>query len=91
MNSEIKMSVSSMTRSGDEKAIYVLFQDGDKTAEITAPEGKLVSGSGFDDAEIEQLIAYVKREQETIYALAKNVNPLKAFLESPIPGDSKKV
>ena len=89
MNQEIKMSVSSMTRSGEEKAIYVLFQDGEKSAEITAPECRLVSSSGFDDEEINQLIAYVKREKETIYALAKDVNPLKAFLESPMPADSK--
>ena len=42
MNSEIKMSVSSMTRAGDKKAVYVLFQDGDKSAEYSLPGCGLV-------------------------------------------------
>ena len=34
MSSEIKMSVSSMTRTNDSKAVYILFQDKDRTAEF---------------------------------------------------------
>ena len=37
MNHEIKMSVSSMTRVGDKKAVYILFTDGDSSAEFTIP------------------------------------------------------
>ena len=37
MNKDIRMSVSSMTRTGDKKAVYVFFQDGDNTAEFTLP------------------------------------------------------
>ncbi len=89
MNQEIKMSVSSMTRSKDEKAIYVLFQDGEKMLEMTVPAHKMVYNSGFDEEEIRQLIEYATQEQDTIFSLAKNVNPMKAFLESPMPQDAK--
>ena len=80
MNSEIKMSVSSMTRNKDNKAVYVLFQDGEKTAEFTLPECKLLSNKGFTTEEINQLKDYVNNEQDSIYALARQVNPIKAFM-----------
>ena len=80
MNDEIKMSVSSMTRTKDDKAVYVLFEDGDKNAEISLPACKLISNRGFSDEEITQLTDYVRNEQDSIYALAKQINPMKAFL-----------
>lgn len=69
-----------MTRTKDSKAVYVLFQDGDKSAEIAIPECRLVNNKGFSDEEIAQLTDYVQNEQDSIYELAKKVNPMKAFL-----------
>ena len=80
MNSEIKMSVSVMTRTKDSKAVYVLFEDGAKNAEFALPGGRLVSNSGFSDEETAQLKEYVDNEQDTIFELAKKINPIKAFL-----------
>ena len=80
MNSEIKMSVSSMTRTGDKKAVYVLFQDGDKSAEYSLPGFSLVRNKGFSDAELKSLKEYVDSEQDSIYAMAKGVNPIKALM-----------
>ena len=80
MNSEIKMSVSSMTRTKDDKAVFVLFEDGDKNAEISLPACKLVNNKGFSEEEISQLVDYVRNEQDSIYAIAKQINPMKAFL-----------
>ncbi len=74
------MSVSSMTRTKDSKAVYVLFQDGGKSAEIALPECKLVNNKGFSDEELAQLNDYVSNEQDSIYELAKKINPMKAFL-----------
>jgi hypothetical protein len=85
MNSEIKMSVSSMTRMGDKKAVYVLFQDGDKFAEYSLPGCSLVRNKGFSDAELKSLKEYVDSEQDSIYAMAKGVNPIKALM-----GDKEK-
>ncbi|MBP5310020.1 MAG: hypothetical protein J6Z05_05290 [Lachnospiraceae bacterium] len=80
MSSEIKMSVSSMTRTKDSKAVYVMFSDNEKTAEFSLPGLSLVSNKGFSDEEIEQLRDYINNEQDSIYALAKQVNPMKAFM-----------
>ncbi|MCR5831613.1 MAG: hypothetical protein K6G67_05645 [Lachnospiraceae bacterium] len=80
MNSEIRMSVSGMTRTKDNKAVYVLFQDEDKSAEISLPGCEVVSNKGFSEEEIEKLKDYVDNERDSIYDLAKQVNPMKAFL-----------
>ncbi len=80
MNSEIRMFVSSMTRSGDKKGIYVLFTDGDKSAEFCIPDMRLVKNAGFSKEEIKSLLEYMENEQEYIYSVAKNVNPLNGFL-----------
>lgn len=80
MNSEIRMSVSSMTRSNDKKAVYVMFQDGGKSAEFTLPGCELVRNDGFGEDEISQLKEYIDNEQDSIYALAKKVDPMKAFM-----------
>ncbi len=80
MNNEIKMSISSMTRMGDKKAVYVLFQDGDKSAEYSLPGCGLVRNKGFSDAKLKSLKEYVDNEQDSIYAMAKGVNPIKALM-----------
>ena len=69
-----------MTRTKDSKAVYVMFQDGDKNAEIALPECKLVNSKGFSDEEISQLMDYARNEQDSIFELAKGINPMKAFL-----------
>lgn len=80
MNEDIKMSVSSMTRNKDKKAVYVFFQDGDKTAEFTLPGCELVKNNGFLDDDIRHLKDYIDNEQDTIFAMAKQVNPIKAMM-----------
>ena len=81
MNKYIKMSVSSMTRSNEKKAVYVFFQDGEKTAEFTVPGCELLKNNGFSDEDISQLKAYITNEQDTIFDMAKQVNPLKAMMK----------
>ena len=78
--SDIQMSVSSMIRTKDTKVLYVMFHDEKRNAEFCLPECKLVRNNGFSDEEISKLVDYVKNEQDTIYGLAKKVNPMKAFL-----------
>ncbi len=80
MNSEVRMSVSSMTRTGDKKAVYVFFQDRDKTAEFSLPGCELVKNNGFSEDDISQLKVYIENEQDSIYAMAKGVNPIKALM-----------
>lgn len=80
MNSEVKMSVSSMTRSGDKKGVYVLFTDENKSAEFVVPGCKIISNKGFNEEELKQLTDYVTNEQDYIFSLAKKVNPMRAFM-----------
>ena len=39
-----------------------------------------IFNSPLNDEEIEQLRDYINNEQDSIYALAKQVNPMKAFM-----------
>ena len=78
---EMKMSVSSMTRAGEKKAVYVLFQDGKKEAEFALPGCRSVRNMGFSEDEVKALRNYVDTEQDRIYAMAKEVNPIKAFMK----------
>lgn len=80
MNSEIKMSVSSLTKRDDKKGVYVLFTDGNKSAEFVVPGCKVINNKGFGEEELKQLRDYVDNEQDYIFSLAKTVNPLKAFM-----------
>jgi len=84
MSNEIKMSVSLLTQTKDSKAVYVMFTDGDKTAEFSLPGCKFVSNKGFSIEEINQLKEYIDNEQDSIYTLAKKVNPMKAFMENGV-------
>ena len=80
MNSEIRMSVSTITRTKDDKAVYILFEDGAKNAEFCLPEGKLLNNKGFSDEETAQLKDYVENERDSIFDLAKQINPMRNFL-----------
>lgn len=81
MNNEIKMNVSLLTTSGDKRVIYVVFTDGDKSAELMLPEVSVVSNKGFTDEEIGQLKDYVANQQDEIYKIAKEINPIKAMMK----------
>ena len=81
MNNEIKMNVSLLTTSGDKRVIYVVFTDGDKSAELMLPEVSVVSNKGFTDEEIGQLKDYVENQQDEIYKIAKEINPIKAMMK----------
>ena len=84
MNSEVKMSVSSMMRNDDKKGVYVLFTDKDKSAEFVIPGCKVISNKGFSADELKQLRDYVDNEQDYIFSLSKTVNPMKAFMSEKV-------
>ncbi len=84
MNKEIGMNVSLLSTSGDKRVIYVSFTDGNKSAEFSLPEVKLLRNSGFSEEEISQLTDYVENSQDEIYRIAKNINPIKSFMKEKI-------
>ncbi|MBR4755170.1 MAG: hypothetical protein IK152_07740 [Lachnospiraceae bacterium] len=84
MNREIKMNVSLLSTTGDKRVIYVVFTDGDKSAEFAIPEVTLVRNDGFTEEEIEQLTDYAKNSLDEIYNIAKGINPIKSFMKEKI-------
>lgn len=80
MSKELRMSVSSLTHTKDNKAVYILFTNGNKSAELSLPECKVINNSEFTDEEVAGLKFYIKNDRETIYALAKKVTPVKAMM-----------
>ncbi|MCR5503929.1 MAG: hypothetical protein K6F53_13075 [Lachnospiraceae bacterium] len=80
MSDGIQMSVSSMTRTDQKKAVYVLFRDGEKTAEFALPECELIKNSGFSEEELGKLREYTDGDRDRIFELARGVDPMKAFL-----------
>lgn len=90
MNREIRMSISSMTRTGDKKAIYILFTDGDFSAEFSIPDCKLLSSHGFSEEDLKQLKEYIENEQDYLFSMAKEINPIRNFLGDGKEEDKKK-
>lgn len=80
LNEEVTMSVSSLVRKDGEKALYVMFAGKGSSAEFVLPEGKLLNSKGFTEDEIAKLQEYIQGEKDQIFAMAKDVNPMKAFL-----------
>ena len=81
MNSTMKINVSPVTRRDDRRVAYVLFSDGDSTAEFIIPGGKLVSSKGFDEKELAELKEYVDNEQDSLFSVAKEINPMRSFMK----------
>ncbi|MBE6014429.1 MAG: hypothetical protein E7241_03560 [Lachnospiraceae bacterium] len=81
MNNEISMNVSLLSTTGDKRVVYVQFTDGGKSSEFVLPECELVTNNGFGPEEVAQLLDYVKNQQDEIYRIAKEINPIKAFMK----------
>ena len=47
----MEMSVSPGSRKNGKKTVYVMFQDGERYAEILFPEYEVISNNGFEDDE----------------------------------------
>lgn len=82
MSENVSMSVSSPIVKGEKKLVYVMFSEEGKTAEFEAPGAELVKNSGFSDEDIDILKDYILGNWETIFGMAKEIDPMKAFMES---------
>lgn len=80
MNSEMKMNVSPVTRLGDKRVAYVLFTDQSSSAEFIIPGGELISNKGFDEKEIAEIKEYLECEQDNLFQVAKELNPMRSFM-----------
>lgn len=80
MNESVQMNISSVIRKDGNKAIYVLFSDGDKCAEFILPDKKVLKNSGFSVEELKKLKDYLENDLDRIYSMANKVKPLNGFL-----------
>lgn len=81
MSEDVKMSVSAPVMKGNDKIVYVVFEDVAVSAEFEAPSGKLVKNTGFVEEDIAVLKDYILNNWKTIFDMAKGIDPMKAFLE----------
>ena len=80
MSEDVKMSVSAPVVKDERKIVYVVFEDVAQSAEFEAPAGTLVKNSGFSEEDVEVLQEYIKNNWKTIFDMAKDIDPMKAFL-----------
>lgn len=76
----MKMSVSSIVSKDGKREIYVLFTEGERSAEGRLSDYKMISSRGFAEEELAALETYMRQETNTILRLAKSVNVMDAFL-----------
>ena len=81
MSEDVKMSVSAPVMKGNDKIVYVVFEDAAVSAEFEAPSGKLVKNTGFAEEDIAVLKDYILNNWEIIFDMAKGIDPMKVFLE----------
>ena len=80
MSENINMSVSAPVMKGDKKLVYVMFSEEGKSAEFEAPGAQLVKNAGFSTEDIEILQDFIKNNWEKIFDMAKEIDPMTAFL-----------
>ena len=76
----INMSVSPICVKNGEKYAFVMFTDGDRSAEGKIPDCKLISNKGFTEEEAAQLEAYMNRELPQLKKMAAGIRLLDAFI-----------
>ncbi len=81
MENELKMTVSGIVPKDGRPNIHVVFEDALRKAEGSVPDCVITKQRGFSEEEVKMLELYMKQEQDTIRALAKDINPIKAMMK----------
>ena len=82
MNGKMNMSISQIFQKDGKPTAFVLFSEGRKSAEGKIPDCTIISNDGFSEKEVKALELYLKMQQESILKTAKEVNIMKAFIQS---------
>jgi len=81
MENELKMTVSGIVPKDGRKNVYVVFEDDTRKAEGSVPDCVIINNQGFDEEEVKMLELYMKQQQDQIREMAKDINPIKAFMK----------
>ena len=82
MNSEMQISVSQIFKRNGQKYVFVSFLDNLRAIEFRIPDGTVMSGEAdFTPFEVQQMREYLVMEEDTIWAAAKGINSITAFMK----------
>lgn len=81
MKNEIEISVSPVCSKEGKNYAFVMFKEGEKSAEGKIPECMMIRNDGFDEAEVNQFIDYMRANLTSLKKMAASINPLSAFMK----------
>ena len=73
-NEEMKMTYSAIVVADGKKKVSVKFEEGERFAEGSIPECKIIKSKGFEDDEIVVLEKYLQMNQMDIIKKAKEIS-----------------
>ncbi len=82
MEDEVKMVVSCIVVKDKRMLVRVSFMRGKDYAEGVLPDGVIERSEGFSREETEKLERYIRENRKNILDRAKEINPVRNFLES---------
>lgn len=77
----MNLQVSGVSDRDGKKVAYVLFTDGEKTAEGIIPDCEILRSSGFSEAEEKNLKEYMEENLAMLKRTASGVNPFTAMMK----------
>lgn len=77
----MNMLVSGVSSKEGKRIAYVLFEDGERSAEAVIPDCRIVSSKGFSKEELDQLAEYLEANLQTLKKQAAGINPLRAMMQ----------
>ena len=78
---EVKMIISCVVAKGDRKMVRVSFLRGKDYAEGILPDGMIEKSRGFSEEEVVKLENYMRANRQDILRRAKEINPLRNWLD----------
>ena len=79
MENELNMTISAVCVKDGKQYAFVSFTDGKRTAEGKIPECRILSNTGFEVHEVEQLERYMKRELTQLKKMAAGIRLIDAL------------
>lgn len=80
---EVKMLVSCVVEKKGRKIVRISFLRGKDYAEGMLPDGIIEKSEGFSEEEVRKLEAYIRANRQDILKQAKEINPLRNWMNSP--------
>ncbi len=77
----MKVVVSGVSQREDKKVAYVLFEDGDFSAEGIIPDCKIIANKGFSDEKISDLEEFMRNHIMELKNKAVEINPFRALMK----------